>query len=74
MEKPPYTAEQLEFFKRAGQKGGRPAKVSCTGKRGCRCANCRRARGENGTRLDLPKTKAVKQTAAAIIDVDFTKE
>lgn len=63
---PPYTEEQIEYFREMGKKGGRKPTVLHSDGQGCRCANCRRARGERGSRLNLPRSKGIK---SRVIDV-----
>lgn len=43
-----YTEEQIEFFRKAGAKGGRKATVPHKEVGYCRCAECRKGRGEWG--------------------------
>lgn len=48
MDKLKYSEEQLEFFRKAGAKGGRKATVPHKLEGYCRCAECRKRRGEWG--------------------------
>lgn len=56
--------EVTELFREAGKKGGRPATVKHVTGRYCRCAECRKGRGEWGKVEGTVKPE----------DVDFNQE
>lgn len=65
MDRLKYTEEQREFFRKAGAKGGKKATVPHRTEGYCRCAVCRKSRGERG------REKEVEVEVKADEDFDF---
>lgn len=66
MNLPPEVREQ---FRKAGAKGGRKATVPHKTEGYCRCAECRKSRGEWG-----PQKKGMEALAEVLTDTEFMED